>query len=212
MKTINLTKFGFVRSKEEDFSDDGSRFTCYRVGDVRVSKSTYDDKIFIHGRYEGQQELEYEEFSKLPHYRAMDDLNGVCKSSLTDDDLIKFYEDCVAYDKEYRDALSKIVYPTIDEITNAGRSILTARKAELADVKQMLANSIDKLMHLSNYDLKSFKDSYNCLERTCTQTDTDIENYAKLNYGTLTSRNFVTDLDRALAPSYHYRECKSLLK
>ena len=41
MERINLTKFGFVRSPQDDFSDDGSRFTCYRrpgVEKVRISK------------------------------------------------------------------------------------------------------------------------------------------------------------------------------
>lgn len=213
MKTINLTKFGFVRSPEDDFSDDGNRFTCYKVGDVRVSKLTYGEEVFISGRYEGGQTLNYEEYSKLPHYLAMSSLNGgVFKSSLTDDDLIKFYEDCVAYDKEYKDALSKIVYPTVDEIANAERAIIAARKAELADLKKMAADNIDKFMHLRDYDSRQFKEYYLRLERISAETDSTIENRVKDTYKTLASRNLIANLDNSLKPSIYYRECKSLLE
>ena len=38
-----MTKYGFKRWKDGDFSDDGNRFTCYRVGKrVSVSKLVSD--------------------------------------------------------------------------------------------------------------------------------------------------------------------------
>lgn len=50
MKRINLAKYGFVRTTEGDFSDDGARFTAYTVGDVRVAKAKYEDWSFINVR------------------------------------------------------------------------------------------------------------------------------------------------------------------
>ena len=50
MKRIELVKYGFIRSPEDDFSDDGNRFTCYRVGKVRVSKLISHGDAFISAR------------------------------------------------------------------------------------------------------------------------------------------------------------------
>ena len=47
MERITMTKYGFIRSKEDDFSDDGNRFTCYRVGKVRISKLVSDGEAYI---------------------------------------------------------------------------------------------------------------------------------------------------------------------
>ena len=70
MTRINMTKYGFVRWPEEDFSDDGARFTCYRVGErVRVSKTTYQGEVFISARIDGRK-LSYNEYSVLEHYNA----------------------------------------------------------------------------------------------------------------------------------------------
>jgi hypothetical protein len=108
MKRVNLTKYGFVRWPEEDFSDDGSRFLAYRVGErVRVTKCTYNGEVFISARIDGAK-LPYEVYSKLPHYSALDKLNGVSIATLTDDDLFELLAACVLYEKEYADAENNI--------------------------------------------------------------------------------------------------------
>ena len=51
MKKIMMNKYGFVRWPEEDFSDDGNRFYCYKVGNrVRVSKLVSDGVAYISAR------------------------------------------------------------------------------------------------------------------------------------------------------------------
>lgn len=213
MKNINLTKFGFVRSKEDDFTDDGSRFTCYKVGDVRVSKTTYNDEIFIHGRYEGSRLLNYEEYSILPHYKAMNALNGVKKDTITDQDLVNFYNSCLAYDKEYKEAESKIVYPTLDELVQARKAVLNVRKAEFDEVKTMLSNNAEKLLSLDNYNYGLFKTHYRFLQRASDDTGFDkLKDDAKTILGTLYSRYIISRLNNDLMPSYDYKECMSLLK
>lgn len=215
MKTINLTKYGFVRSPEDDFSDDGSRFTCYRVGNVRVSKSSYQDEIFIAGRYEGNPYLQYEEYSKLPHYKAMDRLNGVNKESVTEEDLIQFYQDCVAYDREYKQALSEVDYPTVDEIIKARRARINIRQAELSDLRSKMSDmdNFDKIFKMSDYDFKKFKDYYNRVVDNANPKGTD-EEYAKSILGSTFSRDYV--LDKSIAydtkASWYYIEALELLK
>lgn len=106
MNRINLTKYGFVRSPEEDFSDDGNKFTCYRVGNVRVSKCIWEDNVFIAARWEDYKTFSYYDgYATLPHYGDMNRLNGVIRSSLTEEDLAEFYQSCVAYEREYKEAL-----------------------------------------------------------------------------------------------------------
>lgn len=212
MKTINLTKYGFIRSPEDDFSDDGSRFTCYRVGNVRVSKSSYQDEIFIAGRYKGTPSLQYEEYSKLPHYKAMDDLNGVDKARITDEDLKQFYQDCVAYDSEYKQALSEVVYPTVEEIVKARKIRINLRQAELSVLRSMMSD-FDKIFKLSDYDLKNLKDYYNRLVDSANPKGAD-EEYAESIKGSTFSRNYVSDQSIAYdtKPSWQYESAVELLR
>ena len=94
MKKIMMTKYGFVRWPERDFSDDSTRFTVYRVGErVEVSKTTYKGEAFIDGSIDGTK-LPWEVYSKLPHYSAIGKLNGVSIDSLIDQDLFDLCEAC----------------------------------------------------------------------------------------------------------------------
>ena len=116
MKRINLVKFGFVRTPSEDFTDDSNRFTCYRVGRVRVTKLVADGEAYIDGDIvDGKLPLDV--YRKLPHYPFLGKLNGVPVAAITEDDLQELYEHCQAYDKEYTDAENSLQYPTLDELT-----------------------------------------------------------------------------------------------
>jgi hypothetical protein len=95
MKRILMKEYGFVRWPEEDFSDDGNRFYCFKVGErVRVSKLVAQGTVFISARIDDIR-LPFEIYSKLPHYRALDKLNGVSLESLQSSDLKQLYEDCL---------------------------------------------------------------------------------------------------------------------
>jgi hypothetical protein len=74
-KVINMVKYGFVRNKEGDFSDDGTRFQSYyfdpqHKGDkrVEVSKAVTQDGVFISANYYNK---------KTGRSTYFDDLNGV---------------------------------------------------------------------------------------------------------------------------------------
>ena len=99
MKKINLTKYGFIRTPEEDFSDDGNRFTCYKVGKVRVSKLVDRGDVYIDADMDDCR-LHYEEYSTLPHCKSLNALNGISLGNITEEDLIKLYNDCIEYEKE----------------------------------------------------------------------------------------------------------------
>lgn len=141
MKKIMMTKYGFVRWPEQDFGDDGNRFTCYRVGErVRVSKCTYNGEAFIDASIDGTK-LPYEVYSKLTHYSEISKLNGVSIESLTDQDMIDLYEACLAYEQEYIKAENNIQMPTLKEIEIQCKKVQTKRQLELIDINGAFSRS-----------------------------------------------------------------------
>ena len=138
MKKIQMTKYGFVRWPERDFTDDCSKFYCYRVGErVEVSKCTYKGEAFIDAAIHGTK-LPYEVSSKLPHFVFLGKLNGVPIESLTDDDLTELYENCLAYEQEYIDAENNIQMPTLTEIKEQCVKVQAKRVAEFAEIETLL--------------------------------------------------------------------------
>lgn len=158
MKKVMMTKYGFVRWPEEDFTDDSSKFYCYRVGErVRVTKCTHKGEAFIDGDIHGTK-LPYEVYSKLPHYLATGKLNGVRIEDLTEQDLIDLYEACLAYEQEYTEAENNLQMPTLEEIKKQCCAVQLKRQTELADVKYQLADkAVDLALQLSEWRWKDIR-------------------------------------------------------
>lgn len=156
MKRITLTKYGFVRWPEEDFSDDGNRFQCYRAGKkVRVSKLVSDGQAYLSADSGvGNNTLHYDTYKNLPHYNeASWKYNGVSVEELTDDDLKNFYEACVAYEKEYEEAEAKIQYPTMHALKAKAAQITSNRLLELNHVELLLKKySLEAIAKFSTYE------------------------------------------------------------
>ena len=151
MKRIELVKYGFVRSPEDNFSDDGNRFTCYRVGKVRVSKLISHGQAYISARIDDYL-LPYEVYSTLPGYRDLDALNGVLVSDITEEDLQKLYEDCITYDKAYEDAYNAIEWPTETELRIKAGAYKIAWKECIIKLEEAIKfNSIALITNLSEY-------------------------------------------------------------
>lgn len=161
MKKIIMAKYGFIRWPEEDFSDDGTRFTAFRVGErVRVTKATYKGEAYIDGTILGTK-LPYEVYSKLPHYSAISNLNGVSIDSLTERDLIDLYEACLAYEQEYAEAERSIDMPTLDDIKKQCLEVQLKRTTELVEVEKLLnKKTIILALRLSEWQ---WKDLRHCL-------------------------------------------------
>ena len=160
MKRINLTKYGFVRWPEEDFSDDGNRFQCYRAGKkVRVSKLVSDGQAYLSCSSDvGNGTLPYEVYSKLPHYSAAQwKYNGVSVDSLTEQDLVDWYNACVEFEKEYEEAESSIKYPTLEELTEQCEKLWAKCNMEYAEAQKIVGDSIitGDFLKLSEYQLKA---------------------------------------------------------
>ncbi len=210
MKKIMMNKYGFIRWPEEDFSDDGNRFYCYRVGEkVRVSKLVSDGVAYISARVD-HGKLPYEIYSKLPHYSKLDDLNGVSVISLTDNALFDLCEACLMYDKEYRDAEAAIVYPTVDEIRNQCLKIKAKRMAELAEVEAKLANNVTRLaLTIPEWQWKTLREHLVSLKK---EADLDVEEKTAHLHNSSYSFDFVKDTHHALSDNYYYKWIMDLFK
>lgn len=186
MQRINLTKYGFIRDREEDFSDDGNRFQGYRVGKrVRVSKLVADGDAYISATINNGT-LTYEEYSKLPHYKDLDALNGVSTATLTDADLIKLYEDCIAYEKEFEEAETNSVFPSRQEIREKYERVKAIREDEIKKITS--AVTVDILLSWPKNKLTSFSEYFTSLKR---QADINPEALAMALYGTARSKSYV---------------------
>ncbi len=163
MTRINLVKYGFVRTPEDDFSDDGNRFQAYKVGRVSVTKLVSDGEAYIDGDI-NDGKLPYEVYSKLPHYPLLGKLNGISVAALTEEDLQDLYADCQAYEVEYTNVENSIVYPTIEEIRDKASRITNHRMLELSKIENMLnRNMREVITKFSPYEWKQLKEYFNNL-------------------------------------------------
>lgn len=209
MKRINLTKYGFVRWPEEDFSDDGSRFSGFRAGKaVRVSKHVYNGQVYLSiDSSVGKGTLPHDVYSKLPNYnKASWAYNGVSIDSLIDQDLIDFYNACVSYEKEYEAAEANIQYPTIEEITAQCEKITANAVDQYKKASQMIVEAVldGTIVNLSDYEIKNLKYDLMCLKNATTNYDP--KTYPAKIYRNSASFNFVKPDNYELRPKSIYLE------
>ena len=177
MKRINLTKYGFARWPEEDFSDDGSRFSGFRAGkNVRVSKLVSDGQVYLSISSDqcGNGTLPYEVYSKLPYYNeATWKYNGVSVDSLTEEDLQMFYKACISYEKAYENAEASIKYPTLEEITAQCEKLTAKAETEYKQASQLVVNAVldGTIVSLSDYEIKDLKNYLKTLKNTVNNYD-----------------------------------------
>ena len=208
MKRVNLIKFGFVRWPEEDFSDDGNRFQCYRVGKaVRVSKLGAEGEVYLSASEPTGGKLPYQVYSQLPHYRAANwSLNGVALSPLTDEDLQNFYDACIAYEKEYEEAEANLVYPTLEDLQKKAVELYIATMANVKELEKLFNKYIfDAAVRFSPYEWKNCQEYLKSLIREMESLDP--ETYPQKIVNTAVSFNF---MDRKHKDSYYFTYVKDL--
>ena len=214
MKRINLTKYGFMRAKEFDFNDDGSKFTCYRflVGsDSHVSKTIYNGEVFLSANVNG--DLPYVVYSKLPNYNAANwTYNGVSIEDLTDEDLISFFNACVSYEKEYRDTEANIQYPTIGELIEQCKKIQDKVLLEAMQLKSLVEKyGMEAAVKFSKYEWASLQE---CLKHMLERVDYfNTLTLPQAMYKKSGSFTFVKeDNNDLVSPTYWYKSAKEMFE
>lgn len=210
MKRINMTKYGFIRNEEEDFHDDGNNFKGYATGPnsrLRISKLVSDGRAYLSADMNGNK-LDYTEYSKLPHYNCVWDYNGIDLEKLTEEDMIDFYNSCVAYEKEYLEAESKITFPSIEDIKLQCETINAIRKAEIDEVSVLLERvAVRFVLEADRYVVSRFQDYFKSLKNRFFDVDKYPQTIQKSNYG----RNFIKPTNGDLQPSFYYKELLEIL-
>jgi hypothetical protein len=213
MTRINLIKYGFVRWPEEDFSDDGNKFTCYRAGkNIRVSKLVSDGQAYISiSSSAGNGTLPYETYSKLPHFNDANwKWNGVSVASLTDQDLIDFYNACIAYEQEYEAAEASIVYPTLEEIKDKATRVTAKRLLELDTIEWWIKNhALEAASKFSTYEWRQVQEYIKNLMADVKRYDP--ETFPQTVVGTSRSFDFVKP-DYEMKDSYWFKYLKELFE
>ena len=191
MKRIELAKYGFIRWPEEDFSNDGNRFTCYRVGKrVRVSKLVSDGEAYIRASIDCGM-LPYDIYSKLPYYKMLGALNGVSVSSITEEDLQELYEACISYETAYDRALAEMTWPTKEALANKARELFNAYVAVYNKLEEELQfNMLTIANKCSSYEWSSLRDYIQSF-RNSYDNYSNPEAIAERDYQQLRSLDFV---------------------
>ena len=214
MKKIELTKYGFVRSKEDDFTDDGTRFTCYRVGNILVSKAASrctPGLVFIAATlpwYESR--LTYDMVSKLPHYKQLEKLNGCMMDDISEQDLIQLHDDCVSYEKEYNELLEQTKFPTMDELKDAYEKIKAQKVSQLEEATKLLKdNAFDLLLNVPDCVLHLITNSYRDLK---SEANINIDERAKSAFEKAYSFSVIEDSKKKQKEIFYLTEIKNYLR
>jgi len=209
MKKIMMTKYGFVRCPEEDFSDDGSRFQAYKVGRVRVTKLVADGQAYIDGDI-NDGKLPYEVYSKLPHYVFCGKLNGVPAAALTDEDLQELYESCQAYDKEYTDAENSIQYPTELELQHKCNHIQAKLIKEMNELEQLMGDhAVEAATKFSKWEWQKLQEYLTYMLQELSRYNP--EKFIPAILGTARSFTFLANKEDT-EPTYYYTYIKEMFQ
>ncbi len=187
MKRINLVKYGFERCPEEDFSDDGNRFICYKhpeAPNLAVSKLVADGDVYLSTNWI-KTELEYDEYKDIEAYNISSwKYNGVKLESLTEEDLEIFKNACIEASKEYDDLVNKVKYPAYEEFEAIFNKENEQARKDLEEANQFYDNELKSIF--GKYDLKSYyfksilediTDAFKSLNRTLSRNKKETIDY-----------------------------------
>ena len=228
MKRISLLKYGFERSKEDDFDDDGNYFTCYRhplAPNIRVSKLVADGEVYLSSSVKGL-DIRYDEYKECPHYNEADwKYNGVSIATLTDEDLQAFTNAVIEYQKECEETLKNAYIPTREELEakydkeqneakndkeNALKLFESLKKAMFdpsIDIVESHRSSDYKGMYLM-FAIKDFKKEINEIEKILMRNK---EQFIEEMLSKPRSYQ-ITYIQSGPRSNYYYRECKEYLE
>ena len=139
----------------------------------------------------------------MPNYNSASwKYNGVSVDSLTEQDIIDFYNACVNYEKEYEEAEAKIEYPSLEEITAQCERITAKAEAEYKQASQLVVEAVldGTITKLSDYEIKELKNSLKYMQSAVNNNDP--KTYPSRIYRKSSSFDFVK-------PDHYYLKNKS---
>lgn len=148
-KIVSLSKYGFVRAPEEDFTDDGARFTAFWYDpegkgekNILATKTTYDGEVFISIRYV---------MPGTTHPKFISDLNGISPEAA-----IEKMPDIIRQLENIREEMTKFTAQTLtdDQIEEFSTEVV-----EEATDKHNMNTRIQTVLQQHGYDFDSLEAS-----------------------------------------------------
>lgn len=204
---IDLTKYGFERYPEADIIDDTNTVKAYRVNGMVVTKTIHKGLAYIICEPVLGDTLMYSEYSQLPHFKSLNELNGVLVSEITEADLERFFENCLQYISEWMTLETVIDFPSFETIWCIVNQQHHAASCRAAELKRLC--TLEAIIKLSDDELKTFKEAATIvLNEACF----DVYERTTSLVNTCGSRELVRRSDAELVkPSFAYERCMQLL-
>ena len=209
---VKLTKYGFIRNKAEDFSDDGNRFRVYshpQYPGIRVTHHHSEAYgYFISARMEYNNKLTYKEYSILPGYKDLDLLNGGYSEEQVLENMDTFLQAIDTFFKAYQEAANNLTSISDEQIIEEYSKVQNILKNRLSEIDELLTkeNLLNLLLNGSSWNLNNFKDYYKLAKEEINRYSP--ESAVKLSQ---TSRREFIQKTNKEPSDYYTKQLKSLL-
>ena len=157
-----LKKYGVVRDPANDFVDDGDRFTAYLykgVIPIRYLKSK--GQVYLSIAFDDLGDVNYDEYKNFGSYQDSDKYNGVPADSVDIEDFVSILERAK---KDYEEFKASVKAPNIDDYKAFRKVYADYFKKVLEKAKKLIADNIDTIADLSDYELKKIFEYYKSIK------------------------------------------------
>lgn len=157
-----LKKYGVVRDPANDFVDDGNRFTAYLykgVIPIRYLKSK--GQVYLSIAFDDLGDVNYDEYKNFGSYQDSDKYNGVPADSVDIEDFVSILERAK---KDYEEFKASVKAPNIDDYKAFRKVYADYYKKVSERAKKLIADNIDTIADLSDYELKKIFEYYKSIK------------------------------------------------
>ena len=157
-----LKKYGVVRDPANDFVDDGNRFTAYLYkGVIPISYLKSKGQVYLSIAFHDLDDVNYDEYKNFGSYQDGDKYNGVPADSVDIEDFVSILERAK---KDYEEFKASVKAPNIDDYKAFRKVYADYFKKVLEKAKKLIADNIDTIADLSDYELKKIFEYYKSIK------------------------------------------------
>ena len=157
-----LKKYGVVRDPANDFVDDGNRFTAYLYkGVIPISYLKSKGQVYLSIAFHDLDDVNYDEYKNFGSYQDSDKYNGVPADSVDIEDFVSILERAK---KDYEEFKASVKAPNIDDYKAFRKVYADYFKKVLERAKKLIADNIDTIADLSDYELKKIFEYYKSIK------------------------------------------------
>lgn len=157
-----LKKYGVVRDPANDFVDDGNRFTAYLYkGVIPISYLKSKGQVYLSIAFHDLDDVNYDEYKNFESYQDSDKYNGVPADSVDIEDFVSILERAK---KDYEEFKASVKAPNIDDYKAFRKVYADYFKKVLEKAKKLIADNIDTIADLSDYELKKIFEYYKSIK------------------------------------------------